>query len=187
MILGAATAYVGLQYTNLSYTVGKMSSSISTDNQQISSLQAASVSQQSVVSSLESSITQVQEQESSLSLQVPDSTIMTVHYNVQMTAKVMGTTITVPVSVQQTIGLPYHSGQPIQLYLGGNQLGNVTGSLSMTTITSTTPGFTVTSVSPSLPQAWTAASAPMLTITLSSAPGPFHGDVDLTVQANYTL
>jgi len=242
VILGAVAAYVDLQYSNEVQAANQMSNTISADNQQVSSLQAAftseqaasaseqasftseqaaSASQQSAVSSLQalidslnvqtsslqssisaqgssmasvqsaadaqsSSVAQLQQQASSMSLQVPDSKIMTIHYTLTIFVNIGTVSSTsVAVSLQQTVGLPYHSGQPIQLYLGGNSLGMFNGSMTFTSITSTSPDFNVVSVSPKLPQTFTAGTAPLLTVTVSTPPSSFNGDLDLTVQVTF--
>lgn len=172
VIIGAGLGY---EYATSSSTISHLNQSVSSQQQQLTSQQEQLTSQQQQLTSQQNLI-------STLNSKVPDSTIMTVHYNLVLAYQ--GTNY--PESEQLSLGLPYHSGDHVTIYLGGNQITNLTGSITYTSIKVDTGGFNVSSLSPALPQTIYNGSTLLLKITLNTPASPYSGDLQVTVDASYS-
>jgi len=141
------------------------------------------------LSSLNGQLSSLQVSVSSLNQLVPDSTLMTVHYVLNISATLFGNTVSITNRVNSTIGLPYRAGHNLTLYLGGNSVTSVSahlnGSILYTKIVANTSGFTIERVNPSLPLNFSLSAAPLITLTLSTPQTPYSGDVQIVVQVNY--
>jgi len=113
---------------------------------------------------------------------------MTIHYRMTVSVAYLGMTYSVSETYNSTLGIPYHSGHEVALYMGGDTLGALfNGSVTYTRIDLNTSGFSVASISPQLPQTVTGKSAMQLTIMVNTPGTPYNGDLNATVHVTMSL
>jgi hypothetical protein len=103
------------------------------------------------VSQLNGTVSSQSQQISSLSSQVPDSEISLVTYAVTLYSHANGSLYARGYYVDRALGLGYHAGSQVTLYIETDNLINFTGLMNITYIGSRTDGLTVSSISPALP------------------------------------
>ena len=138
-------------------------------------------------SGLSKTVSSQRQQISSLGSMVPDSEIAGVQYAMTLYSRVNGSLDASAYYTIWDIGLPYHAGHNVTLYVDASQLINNTGLMNITNNGIRTGGFSISSISPSLPQTAdsgvTYGNRTILTVVLDTPSTPFTIFLQMYLQA----
>lgn len=140
------------------------------------------------VSSLNETIASQERQISSLTSEVPNSQIFGVAYTMTLWSRVDTGLSARAFSTIWDLGLRYHTGQQVTLYIDASQLFNFTGLMNITAIRPQ-GGFSVSSISPSLPITVNSGgianltNRSILTVVLNTDPNWYNGFLQVYIQA----
>jgi len=165
ILVGAAGGFE-YEYLNLSSKVSGLNQTVSDLNQTVSS--------------------QLQ-QISSLGSEVPDNEIFGVAYTMTLWSHVNTGLSARSFYTIWDLGIPYHTGENVTIYIDVSQLFNYTGLMNITNIR-VTEGFNVLSISPSLPVVvnsgvTSVVNRSVLDVVLSTPSNWYRGFLQVYIQA----
>lgn len=140
------------------------------------------------ISDLSQTVSSQAQQISSLSSEVPDNEIFGVVYVMTLWSHGGAGLSASAFSTVWDIGLRYHTGQQVTLYVDASQLFNYTGLMNITYVGTRTGGFSVSSISPGLPVVVDSgvtnlADRSVLTMVLNTPSNWHNGFLEVYIQA----